>query len=124
MKLLQLTSSLGVLTSIFLYKVCKKRCVLNTVLTGTSLIVHRNYPAKKEMITHIDRSLAIGMALSNYYYGIIHYNKYISNFFLLLCGSSYMYVRKTHSLIAHTCVHFCWHMTTTILLNDLNRRLG
>ena len=128
MKWLQITSSLGIITSFLLYKVSPTRCLLNTCLTLTSLIVHRNFPAKKSSVLVIDKILAQTMALSNYYYGCIYYDRYLyfgeHHFFLTLCILSYIQVRKTANVMFHTLVHICWHVTTFGLALDLIKKVS
>lgn len=123
MKWLQITSSLGMINSFLLYKVSRTRCLLNSLLVLTSVIVHRNFPAKNSNVLVIDKLLAKTMALSNYYYGCMYYDRYLSfgehHFFMILCILSYLQVRKTANLLFHTVVHICWHVTTLGLALDL-----
>lgn len=113
MKWLQLTSSIGLITSILLYHVCVKRAILNTLLTSSSIYVHRNYPAKKEIILFVDRLLAWIYAGWNYYFGIIYTtHKPIYHLIGGTCLICWYLTRKSSSQITHTIVHLCWHTTS------------
>lgn len=127
LKFLQITSAFGIVNSILLFKTSPKRFIINSLLTASSLIVHRNYPAKTdETVRVVDKVLAFSLALSNYYYGCTNYDNYLSigehNIFAFMCLSSYLYVRRTSSKIAHSMVHFCWHSTTYLVVHDLTKK--
>ena len=126
MKLLQITSSVGIINSILLFNVCKKRFLLNSALIATSLYVHKEYPAQNCKVLNLDKFLAKTLAVSNYYYGCVYYDRYLwfgeHHFFWILCILSYMEVKRSSSRFFHTLVHVCWHVTTLGLATDLIKK--
>lgn len=126
MKWLQMTSSLGIINSILLFNVCKKRFLLNSALTTTSLYVHRNYPAQNCRILVLDKVLANILGITNYYYCCTYYDRYLwfgeHHFFWVLCILSYMEVKRSGSRFFHTLVHVCWHVTTFCIATDLSKK--
>lgn len=127
MKWLQITSSIGIINSILLFSVCKKRFLLNTLLTSTSLYVHKDYPSIKCRIVLVDKVLANIIGITNYYYCCSYYDTYLCfggehHFFFMLCILSYMEVKRSSSRFFHTLVHVCWHVTTFSIAKDLIKK--
>lgn len=126
MKWLQLTSSLGFINSLLLFNVCKKRFLLNTLLTCTSVYIHKDRPAKKTFVLTIDKILAKLIGITNYYYCCNYYDRYISfgehHLFWILCIVSYIQIEKYGSKFFHTLLHTCWHITTLGIATDLIKK--
>ena len=126
MKLLQITSSIGIINSILLFNVCKKRFLLNTLLTSTSFYVHKDYPVMKCRILLVDKVLANIVGITNYYYCCTYYDTYLwfgeHHFVWMLCILSYMEVKRSSSRFFHTLVHVCWHVSTFAIATDLIKK--
>lgn len=120
MKLLQITSSFGIVSSLYFYHVDTIRFYMNTLLTITSFLVHRHNPVRKNIILTIDCTLAKCLALYNYYYGITHNLCIISHLIFITCGTSYILVSQYGYKRLHPIIHLCWHASCLLTIINLN----